>query len=162
MRYQKFNKYRNQRYGKKLGGRYAAFLPQNAFVGHRGLASGNKNFSHAMRNSNPRNPETGKPLECLICGSLRKECPHGGGPLATTNAHFGRTAALGGSCESNPCGSCYSRPVGHLFTHGVSQALASERRRRRRRREEGRNEEDETGVILKPEPTTKRWWEKRP
>ncbi len=125
-RYRKFNRFQ-KRHKPKFGGRYAAFLPQNAFAGHRGPAAGPKRFSGTMRKGNPRDPTTGEPLKCNLCGStehLWRQCSKNKGQAAAAGAHFGAPAA---SCGGAMCGACGTDGgVGHLFTHGTSSSSNAE------------------------------------
>ena len=98
-RYRKFNKVRKRHFNKfKSHGRYAAFLPQNAFAGHRG-PGGAKKFSAFKRKTNPRGKD-GKPLACHKCGStehLQRDCPQN----QTGLTHFAGTANSGGAASSS-------------------------------------------------------------
>ena len=99
-RYRKFNRVRKRHFTKfKSHGRYAAFLPQNAFARHRG-PGGPKKFSAFKRKTNPRGKD-GKPLTCHKCGAtdhLQRDCPQN----QTGMTHFAGTANSGGAAGSSP------------------------------------------------------------
>ena len=110
-RYRKFNKVRKRHFSKfRTHGRYAAFLPQNAFAGHRGPGGPKTKFSAHKRKTNPRGKD-GKPLECHKCGStdhLQRDCPQNQG-TATGLTHFAGTANSGGAAGVSPVLDLYTQ-----------------------------------------------------